>query len=449
MRYIDTEDTICAIITGGVKSAIAVIRISGNNAISICNKIFSKDISNVKTHSIHFGTINNKSKIIDEVLVGVFKNSKSFTGEESIEISCHGSIIIQNKIIELLIENGCRLAIAGEFSMRAFKNNKLDLSQAEAIADLINAESEIAHQTALNQMKGGFSKELSKLRNELIDFSSLITLELDFSEEDIEFANKEEFKKLIGKIKPKLQNLIESFKIGNVIQNGIPIVILGSPNVGKSTLLNKLINDDRAIVSDIPGTTRDSIEESVNIKGMNFKFIDTAGIRQTNDKIEKLGIIRSLEKAKQASVILYIIDGNEEKQLNEYKRILRKYNNKVILVINKCDLSKEINIQETHIKISAKYGNGIEKLKNNILSLVNFSNISNLDSIVTNHRHYSELKSTLNEIIEIEKSIENNESGDLLSIHINKALYHLGSITGEISTDDLLGNIFSKFCIGK
>ena len=449
MRYIDTEDTICSIITGGAKSAIAVIRVSGNDAISICNLIFSKDISNVKTHSIHLGTIRNNSEIIDEVLLSIFRDKKSFTGEESIEISCHGSIIVQNKIIQLLIDNGCRLAVAGEFSMRAFKNNKLDLSQAEAIADLINAESEIAHKTALNQLKGGFSKELNQLRHELIDFSSLITLELDFSEEDVEFANKDKLKELILKIKPKLKNLIDSFRIGNVINHGVPVAILGSPNVGKSTLLNKLINDDRAIVSDIAGTTRDSIEEAVNMKGMNFKFIDTAGIRETSDRIEKLGIIRSLDKASKASVILYIIDKDEEIQLTEYKKILKRYNEKVILVINKCDLSKDIRIKEEHIRISAKYGDGIENLKDEILSLINLSDISNLDSIVTNHRHYSELESTLCEIVAIEKSIQNNESSDLLSVHINKALYHLGSITGEISTDDLLGNIFSKFCIGK
>ena len=293
MNYFNPENTICAITTGGGMSAIAVIRISGKKAIKITNKIFNKDISEVKTHTIHMGNITNNKEIIDEVLVSVFKENKSFTGEESVEISCHGSVYIQNKIIQLLIEKGCRIATAGEFTMRAFKNGKIDLSQAESVSDLIEGETKAAHKAALHQLKGGLSNKLQSLRGKLVDFASLIELELDFSEEDVEFADKKNFQDLLKEIRTNLKKLIESFKLGNVIKNGIPVAILGAPNVGKSTLLNCLLDEEKAIVSDISGTTRDAIEDNLVIEGYNFRFIDTAGIRNTADTIENLGIKKS------------------------------------------------------------------------------------------------------------------------------------------------------------
>ena len=290
MNYFNPEDTICAITTGGGMSAIAIIRVSGIKSIEITNSVFSKEISESKTHTLHFGNFIHDKEIVDEIIVSIFRGSKSFTGEESVEISCHGSVYIQNKIIQILIKNGCRLATAGEFSMRAFKNGKLDLTQAESVTDLIESESEAAHKTALNQLKGGVSSKLKELRSQLIDFASLIELELDFSEEDVEFADREKFNDLLKNIKSELEKLIQSFKLGNSIKNGIAVTILGAPNVGKSTLLNCLLNEDKAIVSDIAGTTRDAIEDTLIIEGYNFRFIDTAGIRKTTDIIENLGI---------------------------------------------------------------------------------------------------------------------------------------------------------------
>ena len=452
MNHFNSEDTICAITTGSGLSAVAIIRISGNQSISIANSIFSKDISNVNSHTIHFGNIMENKNIIDEVLVSVFKNNKSFTGEETVEISCHGSVYIQNKITQLLIDNGCRSATAGEFTMRAFKNGKIDLSQAESIADLIASENKSAHQTALKQLRGGFSNKLQALREKLIDFASLIELELDFSEEDVEFADKKQFEYLLKEIKKELKKLIDSFKLGNVIKNGIPVAILGAPNVGKSTLLNCLLNEEKAIVSKIAGTTRDAIEDQLNIEGYKFRFIDTAGIRKTNDIVENLGIKKTIKMANLSDIVLFIIDANKNiaDQIKEIDNIKIKDKSKLLIVVNKIDLNHNIkNKIKESIYISAKENKGISLLKKKLLTFVNTKDISNHETIVTNLRHYEELKLTLKEINSILNGLKQDTSSDLLAINTRQALFHLGSITGEVTTDTLLGNIFGKFCIGK
>ena len=451
MNYFNPEDTICAITTGGGMSAIAVIRISGDKAISICNEVFSKDLLNVYSHTIHFGNIVQKNKIIDEVLISIFKEGKSFTGEETVEISCHGSTFIQNKIMQVLIEKGCRTATAGEFSMRAFKNGKVDLSQAESIADLIESETEASHKTALHQLRGGFSEKLQNLRTKLIDFASLIELELDFSEEDVEFADRKQFKELLSEIKSELEKLIQSFSLGNVIKNGIPVAILGAPNVGKSTLLNCLLNEEKAIVSDIAGTTRDAIEDELNIEGFKFRFIDTAGIRNTSDTIENLGIKKSFDKALQSKIILFLIDTtqNINSQIKELEKIKETQSEKIVIIINKTDLNPNISIDEETISISAKNGEGIENLKQKLIQFVNTTSISDNESIVTNLRHFEELQLTLHEIESVINGMKGGVSGDFLAVNIRQALFHLGSITGEVTTDTLLANIFGKFCIGK
>ena len=452
MNNLLQEDTICALATGGGLSAIAVLRLSGKEAIKITNAVFSKDISASKSHTIHFGTISDNTKIIDEVLVSIFKDGKSYTGEETVEISCHGSTFIQNKLLQLFITEGCRMATAGEFTMRAFRNGKLDLSQAESVADLIASESEAAHQTALKQLRGGFSNKLQELRTKLIDFASLIELELDFSEEDVEFADRKQFETLLTAIKEELEKLVQSFKLGNVIKNGIPVAILGAPNVGKSTLLNTLLNEDKAIVSDIAGTTRDAIEDELNIEGFKFRFIDTAGIRETTDTVENLGIKKSLEKAGIANIILFLIDADADldNQLLELEKIKTSAGDKLLLVINKIDLNPEIkdNFKDA-LFISAKKDEGIEILKERLLTFVNTEQLSNNETIVTNLRHYEELQLTLHEINSIINGLNSGLTGDFLAVNIRQSLFHLGSITGEVTTDTLLGNIFGKFCIGK
>jgi len=452
MNNLLQEDTICALVTGGGLSAIAVIRLSGKNAIKITNAVFSKDVSTAKSHTIHFGTISDNNKIVDEVLISIFKDRKSYTGEETVEISCHGSTFIQNKLLQLFITKGCRMAIAGEFTMRAFRNGKLDLSQAESVADLIASESEAAHKTALKQLRGGFSKKLQELRTKLIDFASLIELELDFSEEDVEFADRKQFETLLAAIKVELEKLVQSFKLGNVIKNGIPVAILGAPNVGKSTLLNTLLNEEKAIVSTIAGTTRDAIEDELNIEGFIFRFIDTAGIRETTDIIENLGIKKSLEKAELANIVLFLIDAdaNIPNQLLELDKIKDTAKGKLLIVINKIDLNPEIKDDfKDGLFISAKNDEGIEGLKTKLLEFVNTEQLSNNETIVTNLRHYEELQLTLHEINTIIEGLNSGLTGDLLAINIRQALFHLGSITGEVTTDTLLGNIFGKFCIGK
>ncbi|MBT5749972.1 MAG: tRNA uridine-5-carboxymethylaminomethyl(34) synthesis GTPase MnmE, partial [Flavobacteriales bacterium] len=433
MNNLLQEDTICALATGNGLSAIAIIRLSGKQAIEITNTIFSRDILNAKSHTMHFGAISDNTKIIDEVLVSIFKTGKSYTGEETVEISCHGSTFIQNKLLQLFITKGCRMATAGEFTMRAFRNGKLDLSQAESVADLIASESEAAHQTALKQLRGGFSNKLQELKTKLIDFASLIELELDFPEEDVEFADREQFENLLDALKQELIKLVQSFKLGNVIKNGISVVILGAPNVGKSTLLNTLLNEEKAIVSDIAGTTRDAIEDNLNIKGFTFRFIDTAGIRETTDTIESLGIKKSLEKVELANIILFVIDADAElsNQLLELEKIKESTKEKLLLVINKVDLNPEIRKDfKDALFISAKNEQGIESLKERLLTFVNTAQLSNNDTIVTNLRHYEELQLTLNEINAITEGLDSGLTGDFLAINIRQALFHLGSITG-------------------
>ena len=452
MKNYKRKDTICALATGSGIGAIAIVRISGNQAINICNKVFSKNLEDVKSHTIHFGTIKNDKELIDEVLLSVFKNPYSFTGEDVIEISCHGSVFIQQQILQLLTKNGSRMANPGEFTLRAFTNGKMDLSQAEAVADLIASESKKAHKIAINQMRGGFSNDLKTLREQLVNFASLIELELDFSEEDVEFANREQFNELLLLIKDKLSKLIDSFQLGNVIKNGIPVAILGAPNVGKSTLLNTLVNEDRAIVSEIAGTTRDTIEDIINIEGVQFRFIDTAGLRDTSNKIEIIGIQKALEKAEKAKVIIYLLDATADfkAQEKEIKKI-KKLQNKMIVVVNKTDLNPNICKtlkKKNYLFISAKNKDGIEDLTKTITSIIDI-NLSSDETIISNSRHQEELSKTLVEIIAVIEGLNNDISGDLLAINIRQALYHLGLITGEVTTDDLLGNIFSKFCIGK
>ena len=446
------NDTICALATGGGISAIALIRISGKETINIVNKIFSKDLSKKETHTVHFGNIIDNKNIIDEVVITLFHKNQSFTGEETVEISCHGSKYIQNKILELLINNGVRMANPGEYTMRAFQNGKLDLSQAESVADLIEAESEAAHKTAIQHLRGGFSKKLKLLRQKLIDFASLIELELDFSEEDVEFADRTQLNKLLEELKTEISSLINSFKIGNVIKNGIPVAILGAPNVGKSTLLNRLLNEEKAIVSDIAGTTRDSIEDEIIIKGYNFRFIDTAGIRKTDDTIENLGIDRAISHAKKSSIIIYLLDASEniDNQISNINNLPKKDQSKIIKVVNKIDLNNEIkSINNRSLYISAKDNIGIDELKNKIFDFTNINALDNNNTIVTNQRHYEQLKKTLNELEIVIEGLGNELSSDLLAINIKQSLFHLGLITGEVSTDDLLSNIFGKFCIGK
>ena len=446
------KDTICAISSGGGMSAIALIRLSGDKSINVINKIFSKKINPEDSHSVHFGIIKENNNILDEVVVTVFAKNKSFTREETVEISCHGSEFIQKKILELLITQGVRIANPGEFTMRAFQNGKIDLSQAESIADLIESDHHASHKNAIQQLRGGFKKKLENLRTNLIDFASLIELELDFSEEDVEFANRDKLKDLLTNIKYEVTNLITSFKLGNVIKNGIPVAIIGSPNVGKSTLLNTLLNDEKAIVSDIAGTTRDAIEDELIIEGQKFRFIDTAGLRETNDKIEKIGIKKSIQKVNESKIIIHLIDGtkNINQQIKNIDNLNFNNNEIVIRVINKEDLKgKNIIEDNDYLHISALKNTGIDKLKNKLISFYKSQKSSNNDTIITNVRHYNELKNTLTEINAIIEGLKNNTSSDFLTINIRQALFHLGSITGEVNTDDLLANIFGKFCIGK
>ncbi len=460
------NDTIVALATPSGSGAISVIRLSGQEAISIVDSCFksviqNKSLAKQHTHTIHLGHIVDDSREIDEVLVSVFKNPNSYTGENVVEISCHGSTYIQQEIIQLFLRNGCRMANAGEFTLRAFLNGKLDLSQAEAVADLISSDNEASHQVAMQQMRGGFSSEIAKLREELMNFASLIELELDFSEEDVEFADRSAFKELIDRISFVLKRLMDSFAVGNVIKNGIPIAIVGEPNVGKSTLLNALLNEERAIVSEIAGTTRDTIEDEISIGGIGFRFIDTAGIRETKDVVESIGIKKTFEKIDQSQVVVYLFDSFKSidnlKQVKiEIEKIKNKHPLKPLLIIaNKIDnlnnsqteiLKKEIS---EVLLLSAKTGKGVEQLTESLLSLINTGALRNNETIVTNSRHYDALLKAFEEIQKVKFGLDSGLSGDLMAIDIRQALFHFGEITGEITTDDLLGNIFANFCIGK
>ncbi|MDG2052751.1 MAG: tRNA uridine-5-carboxymethylaminomethyl(34) synthesis GTPase MnmE [Flavobacteriaceae bacterium] len=454
------QNTIVALATPSGAGAIAIIRLSGKDAITIAAEIFNsisgKELTKQKSHTVHLGNIVDGSRIIDEVLATVFKNPNSYTGENVVEFSCHGSSYIQQEIIQLLLRKGCRMATAGEFTLQAFLNGKMDLSQAEAVADLIASDSKASHQLAIQQMRGGFSTEIEELRIQLLNFASLIELELDFSEEDVEFANREEFQKLIKKITVLLKKLIDSFATGNVLKNGIPVAIVGRPNSGKSTLLNSLLNEERAIVSNIAGTTRDTIEDEITIGGIRFRFIDTAGLRDTTDKIEKIGVERALEKLEKSSIYIYLFDSTEMSVL-EVKEELDSFttNSKQLIVANKIDkASKEevaaINNSDfSFLTISAKSKDSLGTLTNSLLDIAGIEVLNSNQLMVTNSRHYDVLTKSLEEIYKVQEGINNHLTGDLLAIDLRQALYFLGEITGHVSNDDLLGNIFANFCIGK
>ena len=456
------NDTIIALATSSGVGAIAVLRLSGARSISIVNQFFkskygAKDLNEVDSHTIHLGNILDGERVIDEVLVSVFKNPRSYTGENVVEINCHGSVYIQQEILQLFLKNGVRHADPGEFTLRAFINGKMDLSQAEAVADLIASNSAASHQVALQQMRGGFSTEIENLRQQLLNFASLIELELDFSEEDVEFADRTEFRNLIEKISSVLKRLIDSFALGNVLKNGIPVAIVGEPNAGKSTLLNALLNEDRAIVSDIAGTTRDAIEDELTIDGVAYRFIDTAGIRSTEDVVESIGIQKTYENIEKAQLVLHLIDATRIDDLGpKMEELHQKYPNKKILnIVNKSDLLSAEQIAqlkeeyEDIIILSAKEKAGINELTQTLTDLANKGALSNNETIVSNSRHFEALNNAYNSIKEVEKGIEHNISTDLFAIDIRQALFYLGEITGEVTTEDLLGNIFANFCIGK
>lgn len=447
------SDTICAIATANGVGAIGMIRLSGPNSIDIVSKVMSKSLLGVPSHTAHFGLIKEGETVIDEVLVTAFHQGKSFTGEESVEITCHGSPFIQQEIIRVLLKNGARLATAGEFTKRAFINGNLDLSQAEAVADLIASENKRAHDIAINQLRGKFSSELKDLREKLIHFASLVELELDFAEEDVEFADRTELFQLVSDVLAYVQRLARSFELGNAIKNGVPVAIVGAPNTGKSTLLNALLGDDRAIVSDIAGTTRDVIEEVLNIDGISFRLIDTAGIREGADTIEAMGIERSQAKIKQASIILCMADASDSSSVAEVTewvdQLDKEYPSKhIVFVANKMDKSND-SVPENAIQISAKHEANIEDLKQELVKVIqgdfNFAE----DTIVSNMRHYDALVRTAEALEKAKQGLTDGITGDFVAMDIRQAMFELGQITGDISTDDLLGNIFSKFCIGK
>ena len=462
------NDTIIALATPAGAGAIAIIRLSGTDAITIASKHFEsvsgKILENQKSHTIHLGYIKDGKNVLDQALISIFKDPHSYTGENVIEISCHGSPYIQQQIIQLFLRNGCRTADAGEFTLRAFLNGKMDLSQAEAVADLISSDNAASHQIAVQQMRGGFSNEIKQLRTELLNFASLIELELDFSEEDVEFADRTQFKELLTRIQKVLQSLIDSFAVGNVIKNGIPVAIVGEPNVGKSTLLNAFLNEERALVSDIAGTTRDTIEDEISIGGIGFRFIDTAGIRETQDVVEGMGIKRTFEKIEQAQVVLLLVDGSkllaDDKKLKNIVIDFQKIKNQnpqkpLVLLVNKADTlseddKKKLGTYLDDVKyLSAKTGEGVEELQNSLLEFVNTGALRNNETIVTNTRHYDSLLKALEEIEKVQFGMKENLSSDLMAIDVKEALYHLGEITGQVTNDELLGNIFANFCIGK
>jgi len=436
-------ETICALSTPQGIGAIGVIRVSGDRTFDIINKIFKgKDLTKVDSHTIHFGTIRDNNVIVDEVLIAVFKTPRSFTKEDVVEISCHGSDYIIRYILKLLLQNGCRMAQAGEFTQRAFLNGQFDLVQAEAVADLIAADSEAAHKTAMNLMRGGFSNQLKVLREELIHFASLVELELDFGEEDVVFAERNDLKSLISKIQSYLKTLIESFDAGNVIKEGLPVAIIGPPNAGKSTLLNVLLNEERAIVTEIAGTTRDVIEDVLFIDGIKFRFIDTAGIRATKDIVESIGIQRSKDAMRRAEIVLLLTDN----QVINEDFILDFEEDKIIRVRNKIDLAEQKENFDG-LQISAKNNIGIDALKNAIVAKAKLK--KQADTMLTNLRHYEHLVKASEALTEVLNGLDIGITGDFLAQDIRLSLHHLGEITGAISSDDLLANIFSKFCIGK
>lgn len=459
------SDTICAISTPNGVGAIGMIRLSGPKSWEIISSVFSKKTSGSQSHTLHFGTITNEDgKILDEVLISLFAENKSFTGEESAEIACHGSSFILQQVLSLLVRKGCRIANPGEFTQRAFLNGKMDLSQAEAVADLIASESRHSHELALNQLRGKFSSELKDLREKLIHFASLVELELDFAEEDVEFADRTQLLQLVEQVLAYIQKLISSFELGNAIKNGVPVAIIGAPNTGKSTLLNQLLGEEKAIVSNIAGTTRDVIEDTLNIDGILFRLIDTAGIREGAEEIEAMGIERSFEKLAQAKIVLVLSDNSPEASANKtmstqeasfwISKLKDQYPAKTFaLLANKSDLTNETELPTLQtvnlLKISAKNGDGIETLKAWLVDSVTQGRDFTQDTIVTNARHVEALEKAAEALLQAKNGLEMQTSGDFVAMDIRQAMFHLGSITGDISTDDLLGNIFSKFCIGK
>lgn len=459
------QDTICAVSTAPGAGGIAVIRVSGPKAIAICNTIFvprtaGKDLLSQKAYTLRYGSIRRGEELIDEVLVALFRAPHSFTGEDTVEITCHGSVYIQQQIMQLLIESGCRSALPGEYTQRAFMNGKMDLSQAEAVADLIASTSAGQHRLALNQMRGGFSHELKNLREQLLHITSLMELELDFSDhEELEFADRSELSTLAAHIETVISRLANSFSVGNAIKNGIPVAIIGETNAGKSTLLNVLLNEDKAIVSDIHGTTRDVIEDTVNIGGITFRFIDTAGIRETHDAIESIGIERTFQKLDQADIVLWMIDAADAdqqiSQLSE-KILPRSEGKQLILVFNKADLLANNRFKPTalpenvqSIFISAKKREHINELQDLLIQAAHIPSLSSNDIIVTNIRHYEALTHALESIHRVQEGLSANLSGDFISQDLRECIFHLSDIIGEVTTDQVLGNIFERFCIGK
>ncbi len=456
------DDTIAAIATPPGAGAIAVIRLSGKRALEIADRVFLSASKGTKVidqqaYTLQYGSIMDGKEWIDRVLLSVLKAPKSYTGEDTVELSCHGSLFVQQKILNLLIKNGARAAVPGEFTKRAFLNGKMDLSQAEAVADLIASESESAHRVAVNQMRGGFANDLKELRRQLLTFISLIELELDFSEEDVEFADRSKLLELMGIIRTRLKELTDSFELGNVIKKGIPVAIVGEPNVGKSTLLNVLLNEDKAIVSEIAGTTRDAVEDLISINGILFRLIDTAGIRNTDDKIETLGIERTMQKIEKAEIILYMIDADNEHacdKFNEIKRIA--LNKKFILIINKIDKVEPYRSEAFKscsdvevVEISAKYKQNIKKLNELLLQAVHYSDKTAQGTIITNTRHFDLLTKAGESAKRVEEGLKSKHSGEFIAQDIREILNYIGEITGEYTTDEILGNIFKNFCIGK
>ena len=466
MNHYEPKDTICAPATAPGNAAIAVLRLSGENAFQIAGSIFiprkkGLAFSDAESHRMLFGQIVEGDKPVDEVLLTKFVAPHSYTGEDMVEVSCHGSPFIQQEILRLCLDRGARMARPGEFTMRAFMSGRMDLSQAEAVADLIASNSTASHQIAFRQMRGHFSDRIRELRGRLLEFASLIELELDFSEEDVEFADRTRLEELLDVISTEVTGLRESFATGNVLKNGIPVAIIGKPNVGKSTLLNAILNEERAIVSDIPGTTRDAIEDVISIKGVSFRFIDTAGLRDSDDVIESVGIERTYEKIKQAAIILYMFDISEtsldeiQETIDEFHMKLGDTTKRLILIANKIDLMEEMPhhfpelVEWETIFVSAKRKENINLITDSLLESVNLGSQEENHAMVANSRHYEALAQTAKAIEAIKEGLANDISGDLLSIDLRTALHHLGTITGEVTSDEILGEIFGKFCIGK
>ena len=458
-QFMEWDDTIAALATPPGVGAIGVIRLSGKKSFDIINQLFpSKNLNLQPSHTLHVGYLIHNDKLLDEVVVSLFKGPRSYTGEDVVEISCHGSPYIHQQVLDACLVNGARLAKAGEFTQRAFLNGKLDLSQAEAVADLIASNSSASHKTAINNIRGRFSEALKNLREQLIKFSALIELELDFSQEDVEFVDRSQLKQLVMDAMHHTKSLIQSFKLGNVIKNGVTVAIIGKPNAGKSTLLNALLNEDRAIVSDIPGTTRDTIEEVINIDGILFRLVDTAGIRNhSQDIIESFGIEKSLQKMRQADIVLYLFDANEmdAEELGMVANDMQQQNIKYLFVGNKIDKDNESDLRmkfplkDAPIFISAKNGWHLQVLNERMIDLVLKDTVSTENVIVTNARHYHALLQVNDALQDVMQGLENKIPGDLLSLDIRRSLQYLGEITGEITNEDQLDYIFSKFCIGK